>query len=101
MTAPQDRAGVVRVMADAARDSDGLNTRQVARDQLAALEAAGLRVVPASVVEGLHNIAWPDQRRPVVPDGEVHHIAMLWATKALDAASPFAPPPQEETTDAG
>lgn len=52
--------------------------RAKAADLLAALlaECETLR-------EALHNIAWPGQRRPVVPDGEVHAIAIEWARAAL------------------
>lgn len=96
MSAPQDRAGVVRVMAKGmlAPHLDITNYPGVVLDAwnaLAALEAAGLRVVPVEATEEM--VAAGKAAATLY----LNHIERRhW--NAMLAASPFAPP--QETTDA-
>lgn len=38
--------------------------------------------------EALHQIAWPGQRRPIVPEGPVHEVAIMLAHEALGEPTP-------------
>lgn len=98
MSAPTDRAGVVRVIRDG---SDWLSTDRATR-LLEHMEAAGLRVVP---VEVLNNLRAAEMRTRDVGDTDAMALdrdmrhANAYLNQALDAASPFAPP--QKAPDAG
>lgn len=101
MTAPQDRAGLVRVMAHAMRRRPA-TVEQKAEAALAFLEAAGLRVVPESVLHAL-NAAHEVLAYCVIPgrgrdDAIAVNNAIYDARRAAAAASPFAPPQQGDGT---
>lgn len=86
MSAPTDRAGVVRVMAEASWHWRGGNQGE---HILAALEAAGLRVVPVEATEemlreGTRRMSYFAPTKGVYPRARTCWPAML-------AASPFAP----------
>lgn len=91
MTAPMDRAGVVRVMTQRMPTYLYGLAREHALAQLADMEAAGLRVVPVVLTQ--------QQKARVRDNGG--ETAVAWATAAwpdLLAASPFAPPQQGSGT---
>lgn len=105
MDAVKDRAGVVRVMANGAFpqcDQDGpacdLDCVCYASMDaaLAALEAAGLRVVPVEATvemlrDGTRKMTYFSDPKGVYPRARTCYRAML-------AASPFAPPQQGDGT---
>jgi hypothetical protein len=117
MDTPQDRAGLVRVMAlgMAGEWPEMLTDAELARRILATIEAAGCSVVPAEATPAMRRAAGDALRKLLsplteaerterygpaiatghrVPSAEKH--AVRWA--AMRAASPFAPPQREDAT---
>ncbi len=110
MSAPTDRAGLVRVMAGG---SDNAGLLHVAECALADLEAAGLRVVPVEATARMrraamdavrkHLAAIPEDEQEAMygpPDERGHRLSntekhsVRWA--AMLAASPFAPQQEKQ-----
>lgn len=85
MTAPRDRAGVVRVMRDG---SEWLSTDRATR-LLEHMEAAGLRVVPVEATE--------EMERRVNAHCDTPDAELGWTWQHWLAASPFAPPQGDGT----
>jgi hypothetical protein len=79
MTAPQDRAGLVRVMAEAFFASRHRSIGNALEDALAAIEAASCRVVPVEATTRMKVGGWRAYHR-------------YESVRDAYDASPFAPP---------
>lgn len=100
MTAPQDRAGLVRVMAAAFFASRHRSIGNALEDALAAIEAAGCRVVPVEATGDMCAFFHEGHYAPLdrvayraaggFPKAEYEWAFMGY--RAMLAASPFAPP---------
>lgn len=71
-------------MADPHQSTDPRDAERLARMHVVAFDAAvDAQAEVRRLREALRQIAWPGQRRPVVPEGPTHEAAILIAREAL------------------